>query len=65
MSVVYALSVEMASYKEFGIKDLTGVGSAAILSACLFILSCAMTLYLAAHSRTDSPSSGRYHYPIH
>ncbi|MFO7990043.1 MAG: TRAP transporter large permease [Thermodesulfobacteriota bacterium] len=45
VSVVYALFVEMVVYREFGIKDLTGVcQEAAILSACLlFILSCAMT----------------------
>ena len=45
VSVVYALFVEMVIYREFGIKDLTGVcQEAAILSACLlFILSCAMT----------------------
>ena len=45
VSVVYALFVEMVIYKEFGLKDLTGVcQEAAVLSACLlFILSCAMT----------------------
>ncbi|MCF8093206.1 MAG: TRAP transporter large permease subunit [Desulfotignum sp.] len=45
VSVVYALFVEMAIYREFGLKDLTGVcQEAAVLSACLlFILSCAMT----------------------
>lgn len=45
VSVVYALFVEMVIYREFGLKDLTGVcQEAAILSACLlFILSCAMT----------------------
>jgi C4-dicarboxylate transporter, DctM subunit len=45
VSVVYALFVEMAIYKEFGIRDLTDVcREAAVLSACLlFILSCAMT----------------------
>ncbi len=45
VSVVYALFVEMVIYREFGIKDLTGVcQEAAVLSACLlFILSCAMT----------------------
>ncbi|MCF8114302.1 MAG: TRAP transporter large permease subunit [Desulfotignum sp.] len=45
VSVVYALFVEMVIYREFGLKDLTGVcQEAAVLSACLlFILSCAMT----------------------
>jgi len=45
VSVIYALFVEMVVYREFSIKDLTGVcQEAAILSACLlFILSCAMT----------------------
>jgi C4-dicarboxylate transporter, DctM subunit len=45
VSVIYALFVEMVIYREFGLRDLTGVcQEAAILSACLlFILSCAMT----------------------
>ncbi|RJR23813.1 MAG: TRAP transporter large permease subunit [Desulfobacteraceae bacterium] len=45
VSVVYALFVEIVIYREFGIKDLSGIcEQAAILSACLlFILSCAMT----------------------
>jgi len=45
VSVVYALFVEIFIYKEFKIRDITGVcREAAVLSACLlFILSTAMT----------------------
>ena len=45
VSVVYALFIEIFIYKEFKIRDITGVcREAAVLSACLlFILSTAMT----------------------
>lgn len=45
VSVVYALFVELFIYKEFRIREITGIcRDAAVLSACLlFILSCAMT----------------------
>lgn len=45
VSVVYALFVEICIYKEFKIRDITGIcREAAVLSACLlFILSTAMT----------------------
>jgi C4-dicarboxylate transporter DctM subunit len=46
VSVVYALFVELAIYREFRFRDIPGVcTNAAILSSCLlFILACAMTM---------------------
>lgn len=46
VSVVYALFVELAVYREFRLKDVPSVcKDAAILSSCLlFILACAMSL---------------------